>query len=88
MSDWAEEKARGWLVRESPYMVADQIPSLAALLREVREDGLAGAAADGWDFGREDTLAEVRHVIEELMGGERNVLVSGDYILSRLEKLS
>ena len=39
------------------------------------------------DFGREAVLAEVRRVVVTLMGGEPGQLVSGDYILSRLDKL-
>ena len=38
-SERSKEQAREWLTRDSPHMMADQIPSLAALLDQARSEG-------------------------------------------------
>jgi hypothetical protein len=101
MGDWADEKARerleglgGRLEGPGPIGEAygwlevsdENAASLAALLREVEGDALARGAADGHDLGKEDTLAEVRRVVEEVLAADRHQLLLTS-ILSRLEKL-
>ena len=101
MGDWADEKAREWLSqwripvgKESvslPRFLSEEsekivLDSLAASYREVQYEQF-DKDSDHCDLHLKDYIEKVRRVVEELMGGERNVLISGDYILSRLEKL-
>jgi hypothetical protein len=90
MNDWADEKARGWLRVWLPeaHERSRTAESLAALLREVQST----ASETAWIATREQTLAEVRRVVEEVKGpGGMYGTLPGDracdMILSRLEKL-
>jgi hypothetical protein len=98
MGDWADEKAREWLNLDwasAEWDDGSAEASLAALLREVEGDALARGAADGHDLGKEDTLAEVRRVVEDVQksiwGAPTDegsaVTLCCSEILSRLEKL-
>ena len=88
MNDWADEKAREYNVKWWKNDWPKPNASLAALLREVQST----ASETAWIATREQTLAEVRRVVEEVKGpgwmygtlpGDR----ACDMILSRLEKL-
>ncbi len=94
MTDWADEKAREWCkqLRLTPRYY---IPSLAALLRELRTKTLAEADIKFWGQAKSSLLAEVRRVVEEEW--ERETYADGlslaavasacKRILSRLEQL-
>lgn len=79
MSDWAEEKAREWILSEDFCAPVDPVwldtttagttflASLAALLREVGAG--YGPADAAWENGRKAMLVEVRRVVEEVRAG-------------------
>ena len=98
MEDWAEKRAAEWLETVELDDERD-ISSLAALLREVWEEGLkAGTTREAEALHRADTmLAEVRRVVEEEKAKKMMVPFTPaafgqwdrccDEILSRLERL-
>jgi hypothetical protein len=96
VSDWADEKAREWLVNSGLLYNEEQArhhkwtPSLATLLREIKCDD---------DLTRAGVLAEVRRVVEEVLRHDvdncwdwddaqrKRAEKYADETLSRLEKL-
>jgi hypothetical protein len=93
MSDWADQRAREWLIAMTATSVQYQHSSLAALLREQRA-GYANAhmsAAEVQAMEQDRVLAEVRREVEEVREkwATYDALVpsASREILSRLEKL-
>lgn len=77
--DWAETRAREWLLEPAHEKTHEQnVSDLAALLREVENQCATSGTMSDWVAKRKaawrrDTLAEVRRVVKAVMeyNGER-----------------
>ena len=85
MEDWAETRAREYNTRWWKNDWEKPNAALAALLREVWEEGLMTGSTREAETEHRALLAEVRRVVQEESASSSYRLV--DRILSRLESL-